>query len=168
MIEPELLLHQRIQTPVGYVLISGTARAVNHVTFEGSARPPPLASEGGRGPVADAARQTEEYFSRSRKSFDVPVAPIGTAFQLRVWNELKRVPYGTTVSYGDIARRIGQPSASRAVGAANGANPIPIIIPCHRAIGADGSLTGFGGGLAAKRTMLQLESSQRPLEATQR
>jgi len=102
-------------------------------------------------------RQLEAYFQGALREFDLPVAPRGTAFQLRVWAELRRIPYGLTISYGELARRLGDPNLTRAVGAANGANPISIIFPCHRVIGADGSLTGYGGGLEVKRALLALE-----------
>lgn len=103
------------------------------------------------------AAQLREYFTGTRREFDLELCPHGTPFQLRVWEELRRIPFGTTCSYAAIARALGQPTATRAVGAANGKNPIPIVVPCHRVIGADGSLTGFGGGLPAKRTLLRLE-----------
>jgi len=109
------------------------------------------------GVLAPVRRQLEEYFQGRRRDFELPLAPRGTPFQLRVWAELRRIPYGRTVSYGELARRLGDPGLSRAVGAANGANPISIIIPCHRVIGADGSLTGYGGGLPIKRALLALE-----------
>jgi|SRR5579872_3250889 len=105
-------------------------------------------------------RQLDEYFAGTRRSFDVPLAPRGTPFQLRVWEELRRIPYGMTTTYGKIAERIGKPTASRAVGLANGSNPIPIIVPCHRVIGTNGALTGFGGGLDVKAALLALESGQ--------
>lgn len=108
--------------------------------------------------LARAVAQLTAYFAGERRSFDLPLAPAGTAFQLAVWAALREIPYGTTVSYGELARRLGSPSASRAVGLANGRNPIAIVVPCHRVIGADGSLTGFGGGMAAKRTLLDLEA----------
>ena len=101
--------------------------------------------------------QLEEYFAGNRQAFDLPLAPRGTAFQEKVWEELCRIPYGATASYGEIALRIGNPKACRAVGMANSKNPIPIIIPCHRIIGKDGSLTGFGGGLPIKKQLLDLE-----------
>ncbi|HEX4955106.1 MAG TPA: methylated-DNA--[protein]-cysteine S-methyltransferase [Thermoanaerobaculia bacterium] len=109
--------------------------------------------------TAELARQLAEYFDGERQEFELELAPEGSDFQLRVWGELRRIPYGETRSYGEIAAAIGRPDASRAVGAANGANPIPIVVPCHRVIGANGSLTGFGGGLAAKRTLLALEGN---------
>lgn len=160
MIDREALQYRRLETPIGHVLVAGDYKAVRLVNFERTSQPDPVWFESPEGPVREAARQLEAYFGRKRETFDVPLSPFGTPFQLRVWEELRRIPYGETVSYGELARRIGHPSASRAVGAANGANPIPIIIPCHRAIGADGSLTGFGGGLPAKRKLLALEAGQ--------
>lgn len=107
-------------------------------------------------------RQIEEYFAGQRRDFDLEVDGEGTDFQRLVWHELTKIPYGATCSYGDIAQAIGRPAAVRAVGAANGRNPIPIVVPCHRVIGADGSLTGFGGGLEAKRRLLELEGALPP------
>ena len=109
---------------------------------------------------AEVRRQLDAYFAGQLTEFEVPLATGGTPFEQRVWNALRRIGYGTTVSYRDIARRIGQATACRAVGMANGRNPIPIIIPCHRVIGADGSLTGYGGGLEAKRWLLELEGAE--------
>ena len=109
--------------------------------------------------VADALTQLREYFSRIRHAFDLPLDVHGTAFQQAVWSELDHIAYGATTTYGEIARHIGRPRAARAVGAAVGANPLPIIVPCHRVIGADGSLTGYGGGLEAKTALLQLEGA---------
>jgi methylated-DNA-[protein]-cysteine S-methyltransferase len=118
-------------------------------------------------------KQFEEYFRGARQSFDIPMLPRGTDFQLSVWNELQRIPYGATISYGELARRISNPKAVRAVGLANGQNRLPIVIPCHRVIGANGSLTGFGGGIENKSILLNLEQScvllagtpQRPVQA---
>ena len=109
--------------------------------------------------LAETRRQLGDYFSGTRRHFDLPLAPRGTPFQLGVWRALSTIPYGATISYRELAERIGQPSAMRAVGAANGRNPLPIVVPCHRVIGADGSLTGFGGGLPTKRFLLQLEGA---------
>jgi len=108
---------------------------------------------------AAVARQLAEYFAGRRREFALTLDPPGTPFQRDVWGELARIPYGATVSYGELARRVGRPAASRAVGAANGANPIPIVLPCHRVIGANGSLTGYGGGLPIKRALLALEGA---------
>jgi methylated-DNA-[protein]-cysteine S-methyltransferase len=108
-------------------------------------------------PLAAAVRQLDEYFAGTRRDFDLPLAFRGTPFQTRVWRELVEIPYGQTWSYGQLAKRIDKPSASRAVGLANGRNPISILVPCHRVIGADGSLTGYGGGLERKRWLLAHE-----------
>lgn len=113
-----------------------------------------------RGPLADAVKQLREYFDGKRTEFDLPLAPQGTEFQRSVWRQLQQIPYGETISYLELARRVGNPKASRAVGSANGKNPISIIIPCHRVIGANGKLTGFGGGLPTKETLLALEQRQ--------
>jgi len=108
--------------------------------------------------LEQCAQQLNEYFAQQRREFDVPLEPQGTDFQRRVWKELERIPYGQTCSYADVARSIGSPDAVRAVGAANGRNPIPIVVPCHRVIGSNGNLTGFGGGLPLKKLLLELES----------
>lgn len=106
---------------------------------------------------AEANAQLAAYFARERRAFDLPLAPKGTGFQTRVWAELERIPYGETRSYGELARRLGDPNASRAVGLANGANPISILVPCHRVVGASGKLIGYGGGVERKLALLQLE-----------
>jgi len=109
-------------------------------------------------PLGEARRQLEAYFAGELREFDLSLAPSGSEFHLRVWDELRKIPYGETISYGELASRVGDPTAARAVGAANGRNPLPVIVPCHRVIGADGSLTGFGGGLERKRKLLELEA----------
>lgn len=109
--------------------------------------------------VINVFRQLKEYFNRERKEFDLPIELLGTDFQKKVWNELKKIQYGETISYGELEKRMGDKNLMRVVAAANGANPIPIIIPCHRVIGADGSLTGYGGGLNVKKKLLELEGS---------
>jgi len=109
--------------------------------------------------VVNVYTQLKEYFNRQRKEFDLLLEILGTDFQKKVWNELKNIPYGETISYGELANRMGDKNLMRAVAAANGANPIPIIIPCHRVIGSDGSLTGYGGGLDVKQKLLELEGS---------
>ena len=111
----------------------------------------------------EVIQELRAYFGGELKQFDVPVVLEGTEFQVKVWRELQRIPYGETISYGELARRIGNAKAMRAVGLANGANPIPIIVPCHRVIGSDGKLTGFGGGLPNKKKLLAIESQQRRL-----
>lgn len=149
-----------LTTPIGDLLLAGEDDALNLVGFpEGAMRYDPepdwIYNEK---PFADARQQLTEYFAGERKEFDLQLSLTGTEFQLLVLEELKRIPYGATTSYGDIAQRIGRPKAVRAVGAANGRNPIPIIVPCHRVIGSSGDLTGFGGGLGAKEALLRLEA----------
>ena len=149
-----------LTTPIGDLLLAGEDDALSLVAFpEGSMRRDPdpdwIYNEKR---FANARQQLTEYFDGERKEFDLPLSLAGTEFQLRVLDELQRIPYGETTSYGDIAARIGKPKAMRAVGAANGRNPIPIIVPCHRVIGRSGDLTGFGGGLDAKQALLQLEA----------
>ncbi len=112
-----------------------------------------------RAPFRAAVEQLGAYFAGDRRDFDLELSPAGTEFQLAVWQELRAIPYGRTASYGELAGRIGRPRAVRAVGLANGRNPIAVIVPCHRVIGADGSLTGYGGGLPTKRHLLQLEGA---------
>ena len=152
-----------LETPVGPLLIAGDGEAVRRVDFpeSGAARPPERDwVKASSGPVGEAARQLREYFAGTRTAFDLPLAPEGTAFRRNVWRLLQGIPYGETITYGELARRAGNPKASRAVGAANGANPIPIVIPCHRVIGSNGKLTGFGGGLPMKEALLGLEARQ--------
>jgi methylated-DNA-[protein]-cysteine S-methyltransferase len=153
--------HQ-MDSPVGALLLAGDAAALTKVCFQSGRRPRQPAPEWRRdaAPFADAVRELEEYFAGERRTFSVPLAPRGTTFQLSVWQALRAIPYGVTLTYGDLARRLGCPAGARAVGLANGANPLPIIVPCHRVIGADGSLTGFGGGLAIKRALLALEGAE--------
>jgi len=146
-------------TPIGRLLLAGDDEALRSIGFpEGSQRRDPdpdwIFNEQ---PFTDVRLQLTEYFAGQRQDFDLPLAPGGTEFQRQVLDELRKIPYGTTRTYGEIAARIGRPRAVRAVGAANGWNPIPIIIPCHRVIGASGDLTGFGGGLPVKEALLRLE-----------
>jgi methylated-DNA-[protein]-cysteine S-methyltransferase len=170
-----------IDTPIGRLFVGGSARGVHRVDFidddretRGEAgRVALLERESGEPATRDdeattfATSQLVEYFAGDRTEFDLPLAPVGTDFQLRVWTALLDVPYGETVSYGEIAEAVGKPTASRAVGAANGQNPISIIAPCHRIIGANGSLTGYGGGLERKAWLLNLEAQAlRPMAAT--
>jgi methylated-DNA-[protein]-cysteine S-methyltransferase len=147
-----------LETPVGVLLIAGDGEAVRRIEF--APEPEKDWVEAASGPVGEAARQLRDYFAGARREFDLPLAPEGTAFQRAVWRLLQDIPYGETISYGELARRVGNPKASRAVGAANGANPIPIVIPCHRVIGSNGKLTGFGGGLPMKEALLSLETRQ--------
>ena len=149
----------RIDSPIGPLLLAGDAAALAIIDFQTGPRPrQPFAGVDRRpGAVRVGDRELAEYFRGARRDFTVPLAPMGTPFQLRVWRALLDIPYGETTSYGELARRLGQPTASRAVGLANGSNPLPVIIPCHRVIGANGSLTGYGGGLPIKQRLLALE-----------
>ena len=127
------------------------------------ARTPPLdgyAIRPGEGACTDAVAALEAYFAGSRRTFELELAPEGTPFQQRVWRELLRIPYGATITYGELARRLGDPGASRAVGHANNQNPLPIVIPCHRVVGQGGALVGFGAGLPIKRALIDLERGQ--------
>jgi methylated-DNA-[protein]-cysteine S-methyltransferase len=146
-------------SPVGPLVLVGNGAAVTEIRFRlaPGAAGPEAGWKQAREPFREAVRQLEAYFAGELRQFELPLAPSGTPFQQRVWRELRRIPWGTTVSYREIANRIGQPGAARAVGAANGQNRIPIIIPCHRVIGADGRLTGFAGGLDVKKRLLTLE-----------
>ncbi|MDE2261456.1 MAG: methylated-DNA--[protein]-cysteine S-methyltransferase [Gammaproteobacteria bacterium] len=159
--EPETLYWHEIDSPVGRLLLAGDGERLIQVCFQSGPRPqrPQDGWVADPAPLRAAIAQLGEYFAGRRRAFDLPLAPRGTEFQRRVWRALTEIAYGTTISYGELARRIGKPSASRAVGLANGANPLPIVVPCHRVIGADGSLTGFGGGLPIKRSLLALEGS---------
>jgi methylated-DNA-[protein]-cysteine S-methyltransferase len=160
-----IVSHGRIiESPAGRLLLAASDRALTHLLFadrevlretvRGVQRP-------GREQAAiikETERQLQEYFRGRRREFDLPLTPQGTEFQRSVWAALQDIPWGETTSYGELAGRVGRPRAARAVGAANGANPISIIIPCHRVIGADRRLTGYGGGLPAKEFLLDLES----------
>lgn len=148
-----------LSSPIGALLITGNKSQVLSVHFpEAPDRPWDLTglTEDGHS-FAGAVAQLDEYFAGERRTFDLPLAPTGQRFQLKVWAALLTIGYGETASYGEIAQAVGLPGAARAVGAANHVNPIPIIIPCHRVIGADGSMTGFGGGLPTKHFLLALE-----------
>ena len=147
-------------SPIGMLQLRGTDAALTGVFMEAQPhRPGDAVCDGA--PLREARRQLEEYFAGERQEFSLTLETDGTDFQRRVWEALRGIPFGATVSYGDIARRIGNPRAVRAVGLANGRNPISIIVPCHRVIGADGSLTGYGGGLERKRFLLALEKNGR-------
>jgi methylated-DNA-[protein]-cysteine S-methyltransferase len=151
-----------VETPIGKILVAGDETAIHQIRFAPSS-PEAGWTESSKGVVKDAVRQLKEYFAGKRVDFELPLSPEGTGFQKSVWQRLQEIPYGETISYGELARRVGNPKASRAVGAANGQNPIPIVIPCHRVIGANGKMTGFGGGIPVKEALLALESKQQSL-----
>jgi methylated-DNA-[protein]-cysteine S-methyltransferase len=150
-----------VESPIGRLTLTSDGVALTGLYMGTPAKRPAFGKEwaqnGAAGPLPMVVRQLQEYFAGKRRKFELPLRMQGTAFQQRVWRELIEIPYGETWSYGQLAKRIGNPSASRAVGLANGRNPIAVIVPCHRVIGADGSLTGFGGGLPRKRWLLTHE-----------
>jgi methylated-DNA-[protein]-cysteine S-methyltransferase len=154
-----------IDTPVGKLTLAAGPAGLRAVLWPG-AEPGRVAGNLGEGDVAQAeahldaaAVQLDEYFAGDREAFDLALDPVGTEFQLRAWAELRQIPYGATISYGEQARRMGDSKAGRAVGAANGRNPLSVVVPCHRVVGAGGKLTGFGGGLTAKAWLLDHERS---------
>jgi methylated-DNA-[protein]-cysteine S-methyltransferase len=163
LIHAGLRTHAVVDSPIGPLTLVAYEGKLSGLYMEVRGHEPDEASLGMRCPVedeevlAETARQLAGYFDGIRTTFDVPLTMAGSGFQRTVWAALQEIPYGGTWSYGEMARRIGQPSASRAVGLANGRNPISIIVPCHRVIGANGSLTGYGGGLDRKRYLLSLE-----------
>ena len=151
--------HHIIDTPIGRLTLVAADGALEEIRFPNGSQV--VADDGPDDPtdpvLADAARQLGEYFDGGRRSFDLPLRPVGTAFQVAAWRGLTAIPFGETVSYGEQARRLGHAGKARAVGAANGRNPLPIVMPCHRVIGSDGSLVGFGGGLETKSWLLHHE-----------
>jgi methylated-DNA-[protein]-cysteine S-methyltransferase len=153
-------------SPIGTLLLTGTQEGLTGIYMETGAATAAAVQSAVRDTArfAEVKRQLKEYFDGTRRTFDLALLPEGTAFQKMVWEALRDIPYGTTISYQELANRIGAEKAVRAVGAANGANPIPIIIPCHRVIGSDGSLTGYGGGIERKQWLLDHERGQLRLE----
>jgi methylated-DNA-[protein]-cysteine S-methyltransferase len=153
------MVHRTVDSPIGPLLVAGDADGLRFVLFgNGRRRAVPQPDwEPDNGLLKEPVAQLSAYFSGKLRDFDVPLAPVGTPFQQQVWKALRDIPYGDTTSYGALATRIGNPKAVRAVGLANGSNPISIIIPCHRVIGSNGSLIGYGGGLPIKRALLDHE-----------
>lgn len=150
-----------IATPIGALLLASDGERLTLIHFQAGPRPcaPAAGWIADAAPFRTAVRQLAEYFAGERREFDLALAPAGTPFQQEVWRALRTIPYGTTISYAQLAQRIGRPRAARAVGLANGSNPLPIVVPCHRVIGSNGTLTGFGGGLDVKRRLLMLENA---------
>jgi methylated-DNA-[protein]-cysteine S-methyltransferase len=156
------LSYTYIESPIGTLLLAGDSDGLQQILFSTDGRParPDPAWQEDASALAEVAGQLKAYFAGELENFDLSLSPQGTPFQKRVWSELQKIPYGKTISYGELARRIGNPKASRAVGLANGSNPISIVIPCHRVIGSNGKLTGYGGGLPIKEKLLALEKRQ--------
>lgn len=161
------LLYTSIDSPIGELLLLGDGHALHGLYMQEGRKPKRVAPQWRRSGATFTGieSQLREYFAGERVTFETPLAMAGSQFERQVWDALRGIPYGETVSYGEIARRVGQPAAARAVGLANGRNPIAVIVPCHRVIGADGSLTGYGGGLPRKRLLLELEQGQASLPA---
>jgi methylated-DNA-[protein]-cysteine S-methyltransferase len=158
-------IYTTFDSPLGSLLAVSDGRALTRLDMQGGRRPHAIGANWRRDEAAFAPlrAQLQEYFDGARRTFGLELAPAGSPFELRVWSALQDIRYGETASYGELAQRIGAPGAARAVGLANGRNPIAVIIPCHRVIGADGSLTGYGGGLERKRLLLDLEAGVLPL-----
>lgn len=148
-----------VDSPMGPILLAGNEEGLTELNFQAGKRPTPIAAdwEKNAAPFAETIAQLGTYFAGDLQAFNLCLAPTGTPFQLAVWQELQAIPYGETISYGELARRIGKPKAVRAVGAANGANPLPLVVPCHRVVGSDGRLTGYGAGLPIKEALLAHE-----------
>jgi len=157
------IFYDHMSSPIGRLLLAADAIGLRRIGFERERRPLPIGDDWLHAPqrLEFTRVQLQEYFAGARQQFELPLHPIGTAFQQSVWTALTQIPYGATISYADLATNIRKPSAVRAVGAANGRNPLPIVVPCHRVIGRDGSLTGFGGGLPVKAKLLALEAQHR-------
>lgn len=154
-----------MQSPVGELLIAATDEGLVRIHFLGKDEPAPTNIASDHPVLLQAVAQLGEYFQGKRRTFDLPLAPTGTEFQLAAWRALEGIPFGETRSYGEQAKAIGRPKAVRAIGLANGKNPIAIVVPCHRVIGASGTLTGYGGGLDRKRALLEHEGALKaPLE----
>ena len=155
----EMIVYTEMTTPIGNLLLAGDENGLREIRFEKDRKGQKPERDWKRDPAALAEERTqlEEYFAGKRTQFDLRLAPEGTPFQRCVWKALAEIPYGETISYGELARRIDKPTAARAVGAANGKNPLPIVLPCHRVIGSSGKLVGFGGGLDVKEALLDVE-----------
>jgi methylated-DNA-[protein]-cysteine S-methyltransferase len=158
----DALRYTTIDSPIGELLLLGEDRGLSGLYMQDGRKPARIVNDWERDASAFASTiaQLDEYFDGRRATFDVPLELRGTPFEQRVWRALQDIPYGETASYGKVAQRIGAPSAARAVGLANGRNPIAVIVPCHRVIGANGTLTGYGGGLERKQLLLELEQGQ--------
>ncbi len=150
---PVTAVFDELETPVGLLKIIASERGVHAIVWEHESIPP-IARDKKHPLIIKVKQQLTEYFKGTRQQFDLPLAPMGTAFQLQAWQALRKIPYGKTISYGEQAKRLGDKNKARAVGMANGKNPISIVVPCHRVIGANGQLTGFGGGLENKAWLL--------------
>ena len=164
-----MIKYARIITPLGTLFATAAGGALTGLYFEGGRHAPEISrawiEDCAHAPLRECARQVGEYLAGKRRRFDLPLAPQGSEFQRRVWIEIARIPFGETLAYAELARRAGAPGAARAAGAATGRNPLSIIVPCHRVVGSDGSLTGYAGGIARKTRLLEIEGTLLPLAA---
>lgn len=161
-----MIRYHRIPTPLGTLFATAAGDALAGLYYEGGRHAPAISpdwiEDSGSAPLAECARQLAEYFAGTRRRFELPMAPSGTPFQMRVWQEIARVPHGETISYAELARRAGAPGCARAAGAATGRNPLSIVVPCHRVVGSGGALTGYAGGLERKARLLAIEGALHP------
>ena len=158
-----MIRYARFATPLGTLFATAAAGALTGLYVEGGRHAPEISREWredpAAAPFAECARQIREYLDGKRRSFDLPLAPEGTDFQRRVWIEIARIPFGETITYAELARRAGAAGSARATGAATGRNPLSIVVPCHRVVGSDGSLTGYAGGIERKTRLLEIEDA---------
>jgi methylated-DNA-[protein]-cysteine S-methyltransferase len=158
-----MIRYARIPTPAGTLFAAAVDGAITGIYFENQQYFPQInddwKEDPGAAPLPECARQIREYFDGKRTSFDLPLAPVGTDFQQRVWKQIVRIPFGKTITYSELAKRAGAEGSARAAGAATGRNPITLVVPCHRVIGSDGSLTGYAGGLPRKTKLLEIEGA---------
>jgi methylated-DNA-[protein]-cysteine S-methyltransferase len=161
------MLYTTFHSPLGELLLVGDGHSLQRLSMQSGLRPAAINSDWQQSDrhFTTVREQLEEYFDGVRRGFEIQLALRGSTFELRVWEELRRIPYGQTTTYGELARALGLPDAARAVGVANARNPVAVIVPCHRVIGAGGALTGYGGGLDRKRLLLELEAGVLPLLA---
>ena len=159
-----MIRYAKMNTPIGTLLATARDGALTGLYYERGRHVPAIGrdwiKDARAKPFGECARQIGEYFDGNRKSFELPLAPEGSDFQRAVWNEIARIPYGETITYAELAKRAGAPGSARAAGAATGRNPISIIVPCHRVMGANGSLTGYAGGVARKAKLLEIEDAR--------
>ncbi len=158
-----MIRYARFATPIGTLLATACGGALTGLYFDGERHAPAISAgwieDADAAPFGECLRQLREYLQGARRAFDLPLAPDGTEFQRRVWIEIARIPYGKTLTYAELARRAGAPGSARAAGAATGRNPVSIVVPCHRVVGSDRSLTGYAGGIARKRKLLDIEGA---------
>lgn len=158
----EPLLYTTVPSPIGELLLAGDLTGLRHIQFNGRDVTPPPDWQAVTALPYPVAEQLDSYFAGDLRDFDLPLHPQGTAFQRKVWAALAKIPYGETISYLELAHRMGNPNSVRAVGLANGRNPLPIVVPCHRVVGSNGALVGYAGGLPIKRALLALEGALAP------